>query len=247
MVHSWVIFKCFCKFLLYHFINHCATGSCQEITATKFCHNTANKSMERILFSTALFPTILNSKVTDSFISKFTKQPCKFLAFFNAVLIKNFAKFIKGVLRIAVQTCNVLFLVFFIADFNFAFRNRCLGCAFGFIFGRHTNIRHYAFFVIICAVINIYVYAGTACFVFSFVLNIFIGKRAGRKFIVFSVVTGNNTALKVSVILNINIKAFVSSVNAALVSNACIITVDIAFAVTTSNTYFARAKVIIQT
>ena len=87
----------------------------------------------------------------------------KLLFFFYIIFIKDFTEFVKGILRIAVQAYNVLFLVFFIADFNFAFRYCCPGCAFGFVFGRHVNIRRYAFFVIICAVINIYVYAGTAC------------------------------------------------------------------------------------
>ena len=85
-----------------------------------------------------------------------------------------------------------------------------------------------------------------ACFIFYFILNIFIGKSTGRKFVFISVIPGDNAAFKVSVILNVNIKAFVTGINAALVGNACIVTVDIAFGITAGNAYFAGAKVIFQ-
>ena len=74
-------------------------------------------------------------------MAKFLCQSNKLLFFFYIIFIKNFTEFVKGILCITVQACKVLFLVFFIADFNFALRYCCFGCAISFIRYRHPRIR----------------------------------------------------------------------------------------------------------
>ena len=94
--------------------------------------------MKSVLFCTAFLPAIFYSQIAYCFISNLSKKSGQFLAFFDLRLVKNFSKLIKTVLGITIQVFKILLLVPFIPDFDFTFRNSCLGCAFCIILGTYA-------------------------------------------------------------------------------------------------------------
>ena len=194
--------------------------------------------MKSVLFCTAFLPAIFYSQIAYCFISNLSKKSSQLLAFFNLRLVKNLTNLVKAVLGITIQVFKILLLVPFIPDFNFTFRNSCLGYAFSIIFSTYTNVRRYTCIFVLSILRCIDIDTNTSGFIIRFVLNIFIGKCTCGDFIfVFFSFTGDNTTFEVSVFTYVNIKAFCACVNATLVSNALIIAVNLAYACTAADCF----------
>ena len=165
--------------------------------------------MKSVLFWTAFLPAIFYSQIAYCFIRNLSKKSSQLLAFFNLCLVKNFTKLIKAVFGITIQVFKILLLLPFIPDFNFTFRNSCLGYTFSIIFSTYTNVRRYTCILFLCSCRCVNIDANTSGFIIRFVLNIFIGKCTCGDFIfVFCSFTRDNTAFKVSIIFYTDIKAF---------------------------------------
>ena len=194
--------------------------------------------MKGVLFCTAFLPAIFYSQIAYCFISNLSKKSGQFLAFFDLRLVKNFSKLIKAVLGITIQVFKILLLVPFIPDFDFTFRNSCLGYAFSIIFSTYTNVRRYTsiFFLSILRCIDID--TNTSSFIIRFVFNIFIGQCTCGDFIfVFFSFTGDNTAFEVGIFTYVNIKPFFACVNTALVCYAIVVAVNFTNACTAANCF----------
>ena len=177
--------------------------------------------------------------VVDLVKCYFSKKSSQFLTFFYLGLVKDFSQLIEAVFSITIQIFKVLFLIFFIPDFDFTFRYSCLGCAFCVILGTYTNVGCYTSIFLLCIFRSIYINAYTTSFIFSFVFNIFIGQCACGDFIfVFFSFTGYNTAFKVGVFTYVNVKAFFTCVDTALVGYAFVFAVNVALTGTTKDTDF---------
>ena len=125
----------------------------------------------------------------------------------------------------------------FIPDFDFTFRNSCLGYAFSIIFSTYTNVRRYTCIFVLSILRGIDIDTNTSSFIFGFVFNIFIGQCTCGDFIfVFFSFTGDNTAFEVSISFYTDIKAFFACVNTALVSNTFVVAVNITLCSTTKDT-----------